>query len=212
MAHIYVSVTGNTDFGGYLTIGGNEIKVYDTYAEEISNGNIDVILYSKSRASRDLAQGLGAINNLKTSGGFFMDMVQKSNEKTEENYRGEAWGQSYTVEEDDIIIVAVKSEGEDILDVAFGIESMENEEYREWVEKSEFKSTVNRMKRAPTAFWLCVFLGWLSAHRFYLNQKRAFIYLITAQLFGIGWIIDFVSLLRDYIAYRKIKKEYPDLF
>jgi TM2 domain-containing membrane protein YozV len=51
------------------------------------------------------------------------------------------------------------------------------------------------MKSKLIAFLLWLFLGWLSAHRFYTGKLvSGFLYLITGQLFGIGWIIDFFLL------------------
>lgn len=46
-------------------------------------------------------------------------------------------------------------------------------------------------KRALTAFLLCLFLGYLGAHRFYMKQYgSAVAYLLTIGIFGIGWIVD----------------------
>lgn len=42
------------------------------------------------------------------------------------------------------------------------------------------------------AYLLWFFLGMFSMHRFYLRSPIVgLIYLVTGQLFGIGWIIDF---------------------
>ena len=47
------------------------------------------------------------------------------------------------------------------------------------------------MKSKTVAYVLWFFLGGLSAHRFYLGKYgSAILYLLTGQLFGIGWIID----------------------
>ncbi len=47
------------------------------------------------------------------------------------------------------------------------------------------------MKSKVAAYLLWFFLGFLSAHRFYLGKySSAILYLLTGQLFGIGWIID----------------------
>ncbi len=47
------------------------------------------------------------------------------------------------------------------------------------------------MKSKAVTYLLWFFLGFLSAHRFYLGKwGSGILYLLTGQLFGIGWIID----------------------
>lgn len=47
------------------------------------------------------------------------------------------------------------------------------------------------MKSKGVAYLLWFFLGIFSAHRFYLEKiGSGILYLLTFQLFGIGWIID----------------------
>lgn len=46
------------------------------------------------------------------------------------------------------------------------------------------------------SFILCLYLGYFGAHKFYEgNSKLGIVYLCTLGLFGIGWIIDIVSIL-----------------
>jgi len=46
------------------------------------------------------------------------------------------------------------------------------------------------------AFFLCLFLGYFGAHKFYVGKVGAgFIYLFTVGLFGIGWAMDTIVLL-----------------
>ena len=46
------------------------------------------------------------------------------------------------------------------------------------------------------AFFLCLFLGYLGAHKFYEGKTgMGVLYLFTIGLFGIGWLIDLIALL-----------------
>ena len=50
-------------------------------------------------------------------------------------------------------------------------------------------------KSKTTALLLCIFLGGLGAHRFYVGKGgTGILYLFTAGLFGIGWIIDIIRI------------------
>lgn len=51
-------------------------------------------------------------------------------------------------------------------------------------------------KSQVVALLLCIFLGLLGIHRFYLGYTgMGILYLLTVGLFGIGWIIDLILLI-----------------
>lgn len=53
-----------------------------------------------------------------------------------------------------------------------------------------------RMKNKWTAFLLCLFLGYLGAHKFYEGKiGMGILYLLTFGLMGIGWLVDCIRLL-----------------
>lgn len=53
-----------------------------------------------------------------------------------------------------------------------------------------------RAKSKWVALTLCFFLGYLGAHKFYEDKVGVgILYLLTMGLFGIGWVVDFISLL-----------------
>lgn len=56
------------------------------------------------------------------------------------------------------------------------------------------------------SFFLCLFLGFLGAHKFYEGRPgKGVLYLLTVGLFGIGWIYDTIVILfkpNPYYVYR----------
>lgn len=51
------------------------------------------------------------------------------------------------------------------------------------------------MKSKTTAYLLWFFLGFLGAHKFYLDKPGVgILYILTAGLFGLGWLIDLFTL------------------
>ena len=52
------------------------------------------------------------------------------------------------------------------------------------------------VKNRLAALLLCFFLGYLGIHRFYVGKTgTGVLYLLTAGLFGIGLIVDFIMIL-----------------
>ena len=53
-----------------------------------------------------------------------------------------------------------------------------------------------KAKNKWVSFFLCLFLGYVGAHKFYEGKAgMGILYLLTAGLFGIGWIIDTIVIL-----------------
>lgn len=46
------------------------------------------------------------------------------------------------------------------------------------------------------AFVLCLLLGGIGVHRFYVGKiGTGILYIFTGGLFGIGWLVDFIMIL-----------------
>lgn len=53
-----------------------------------------------------------------------------------------------------------------------------------------------REKNKWVALILCIFLGYIGAHKFYEGKAgMGILYIFTIGLFGIGWIVDIISLI-----------------
>lgn len=62
-----------------------------------------------------------------------------------------------------------------------------------------------RWKHKWVAWFLCLFLGLVGAHKFYEEDIPAgIVYLCTGGLCGIGWMVDLILLLRRSNPYRVI--------
>lgn len=73
------------------------------------------------------------------------------------------------------------------------------------------KSSSNGGKMQIVALILCVFLGLLGVHRFYLGYSgMGIIYLLTFGLFGFGWLIDILLLIIPNGLTPKDKDSYRD--
>lgn len=56
--------------------------------------------------------------------------------------------------------------------------------------------TITSDKKKWVAFWLCFFLGFVGAHRFYVGKiGSGILYIFTCGLFGIGLIVDLIKIL-----------------
>ena len=62
-----------------------------------------------------------------------------------------------------------------------------------------------RLGNKWVAFFLCLFLGYFGAHKFYEGKVGGgILYMLTFGLFAIGWFIDLISLLckpNPYLIY-----------
>lgn len=53
-----------------------------------------------------------------------------------------------------------------------------------------------RARNKWVAFLLCFFLGFVGGHKFYEGKAgMGILYILTGGLFGIGWLIDLISIL-----------------
>lgn len=58
------------------------------------------------------------------------------------------------------------------------------------------------MKNKQTYLLLCLFGGFIGLHHFYLGKfGRGFLYMLTAGLFGLGWVLDLLRYSEEVDRY-----------
>ena len=63
------------------------------------------------------------------------------------------------------------------------------------MEHADFIKTGRSSRNRLIALLLCLFLGSIGAHKFYLGQTiMGILYLFTYGIFGLGWLIDLIVL------------------
>lgn len=56
-------------------------------------------------------------------------------------------------------------------------------------------TTITSDRSKKTALWCCILGGLFGVHQFYVGKfGKGLLYLFTAGLFGIGWIIDIIKI------------------
>ena len=143
MAYVQLMISGNTDFGGYLSIDGQKaFAIGHDVTYELSPGKHTFTVYTASNAERNS----NAIYNWGKSGGSkavatIFDPVMKGAE-------GESWNFSASLEEKDCAVLTVTTKGtsfvkEPVLEVC----KLSEEEYQRYKECFEEMRTTPRQNK-----------------------------------------------------------------
>ena len=132
MAFLYLSIGGNPDFGGYLSVdGGRSILMKDDMVYEIEDGLHAYTIHSTSDAQRRSGRVQGTINNLTGSGGFFdtVNRVQAMNAIGDEwNFQARAVG-------DEVLVIEIVTKGNNIITTPeYRVTEFEEETIQSWKE------------------------------------------------------------------------------
>ena len=191
MAFISIELAGKKTFGGYLRIdNGAQIKLVDNLIIYVSEGTHYLSFSSESAASRTMTKMNAAVGNYKTAAWNERNSVDGSI--------------THTFDSNDVMFFTVVSDaaGHILDEPTFTVREFDEEEmkkaealYEE--QQKEISDSIKADKKgAGLELLLCIFLGFLGAHKFYRKRfLMGILYLFTFGLFGIGTVVDFFKIL-----------------
>ena len=212
MPYILSVFAGKKTAGGYIRIdGGTQIQLQDGRVDYISEGLHHISFSSISGFQR----GLNKVN-LYTNDGSFIgranatmainnEMKAVDGEITETFYPNSMLVLNIISDGSCNVISLPQYEMRELNDEE--IKKVEDE-YRRQCEEVDAAYDAYLDSANVTELLLCLFLGGLGAHKFYRKKYgMGILYLFTAGLFGIGVIVDLISIISKLIKKDKREKE-----
>lgn len=208
MPYILSVFAGKKTAGGYIRIDGDsQIALQDGRVYYISEGMHTINFSSISSAQR----GLNKMSLYINDGGFLgranAAMAINNEMKAVDGEITETFSPS------NMMVLNIISDG------SCHVISLPQYEMRE-LNDEEIKKVEDEYRRQHeeinaicdsanvTELLLCLFLGVLGAHKFYRKKYgMGILYLFTAGLFGIGVIVDLISIISKLIKKNKREKE-----
>ena len=191
MAYISIEFAGQKTFGGYLQIdGGKQIPLLDDLIIKVTPGTHHLYFSTQTTTQRNLTKVNVAVGNYSTAAWSERNSVD--GEITE------------TFDENDVLFMTIVSDANGhILDQPqVTMREFTDEEMAEAHQLYEAQqNTLSQMadddkQSAIKELLLCFFLGAFGAHKFYRRQfGMGIVYLLTAGLFGIGSLIDLITII-----------------
>lgn len=112
MAYVHTSITGNTSFGGYLSVDGEKaFAIRDDMTYEISEGKHSFQIFSKSNAERNYGKFQLGASALKSSHSLLDDVIDVG----AINSLGDSWTFDAILEDADCIAICVTSRGQSLV-------------------------------------------------------------------------------------------------
>lgn len=113
MAYLRTTVSGNPEFGGYLSVdGGKSIPVKDDMTYELEDGQHLFELHSTPDWQRKMGKFQNGLNSMTSSSGKILDAVY---EKQASDAIGDTWRFQVVAQEGQLIEISVLSKGEKII-------------------------------------------------------------------------------------------------
>ena len=208
MPYIRIELAGQKTFGGFLTIdGGSEWGVSDGQLIPVTPGTHYLSFSSINSLRRGVIKFNAKVGNY--------SQAYNADKDTVSGNITESFGDTTVMN-----FVVVSDGGGHILDLpTYTMHTLDEEEYaqveaeykaymaarKKEREEREAAEAAEDAKHNPTvALLLCLFLGFLGAHKFYQGKKgMGVLYICTMGLFGIGVMVDLFKLILRVLARKK---------
>ena len=130
MAYLVISVAGNPQFGGYLSVDGEaSVLLTDDITYELRSGLHYFEIFTTSDAQRKLGKGQQVFNSIVDTGGF----IGAVSEAQAENSLGESWSFQARVDDDEAIFIDIVSKGNSIMTAPhYRIRQLDDETLEAW--------------------------------------------------------------------------------
>lgn len=163
MAYLQTTISGNTNFGGFMSIdGAAAFAIQDDMTYELAPGQHFVKIYSTSNTQRNIAGAQRWLYNNTSSSGAILDSIERKQILAGE---GDTWDLQFVIADDQVIQIDVLTSGSRIVsDPMYGFRELDDEE-REMLEKAfeelhaEEERIANMPRRSPKKITWGAILG-----------------------------------------------------
>ena len=202
MPYIELTISGNQDFGGYLSVdGGNSVPITHDAVYELDAGQHLFEVHSASDSSRKMGKAQSAINNMAYSGSLLDTLADRQ----AANAIGDTWSFSVVVEDNDCVELDVLTKGSKIIAAPkYRVSEMSEEKrahyeqmFREiYAEQERIANTPRRSKKLIV--WGCILIALFAFGMFNAVKTAAepAAYGVMAGGLAVGALLFFLGMVK----------------
>lgn len=193
MAYIRIEVSGNPNFGGYLSVDeGSSIKLSDSDVYELDEGQHLFEIHSTSDFDRKAGGARRWLYNNTSSSGSILDSIERHDIAKQ---LGDDWNFQVVVDANDLIVISVMSKGEKIIgSPSYQIYDMDEETRTAYDEHfAQIHAEAERIANTPRRSWKMIFAG--------LGVLAWFSYILVNQISNVNITFDPSAGIDGIITY-----------
>lgn len=199
MAYICIEYGGKKTFGGYLSVDGDKQMILsEGLMIKVEGGTHHLHFMNVPKANTKILDANVMAGNVGTVNMMLDNLVE--GDITE------------SLDDNDLMTFTVVSDNNGkILDLpTYKVTSLDEEGMKE-ADKLYAEQASSGIQadgsNVKTEFFICLFLGWIGAHKYYRGKVLAgLLYTFTLGFFIIGWLFDTIILLIKVLKLKKLNK------